>query len=733
MTRSLKSLLFFLFLLSGFCGLLYQIVWMRMALASFGVITPVLSVIISVFMFGLFVGSWGAGRWIERLTQRTGFSAIHFYAVAELLIAIGAWAVPRLFAAGEGALLSHGESDSAPYLTWSGLIIAGAIFPWCVCMGATFPLMTAFVREQDQRDATSFSFLYLANVIGAMLGASLTAVVLVELLGFRNTLWTAAACNALVGFTAFAVGWTHPRSLRTSTVGDQQSPRGPAATEPMTGGSALLLLILFATGFTSMAMEVVWTRAFTGALQTQVYSFAVLLFVYLLATWIGSLLYRRHLSRGGVWTTPRLMALLAVAALLPLLMNDPRFHLRWYGALASIFPFCGLLGYLTPKLIDEHSQGGPQRVGSSYAVNILGCILGPLAASYLLLPALSLKSVLLLVAAPYVALMLWFMVTGGLTGTVRRSYILATVVLVGISLFLIRTPEDRWRATADQAIVRRDHTATVISYGEGMKKELLVNGIYITYITSLTKVMAHLPLAHLEQPPESALVICFGMGTTWRSLLSWNIDATAVELVPSVKAAFPYYFDDAPALLGLPNGRIVVDDGRRFLRRTGETFDVITLDPPPPIEAAGSSLLYSEEFYETVKLRLKPHGILQQWIPATGGETVQAATRSLLRTFPHVRMFSSYDDLGTHYLASQQPLPALTAEELLARMPRGAQADLVEWRDDKDPTAFLRLILSKEKDPQAFVGTNIASVTDDRPFNEYYLLRYAWNRWFARP
>src|SRR5205814_5766254 len=115
MTALERKLLFALFFLSGFCGLTYQVVWVRMALASFGVITPVLSVVISVFMFGLFVGSWAAGRWVDRLTGHYRISAIYLYAAAELLIAIGAWAVPRLFAAGESALLSTGESQSAAY------------------------------------------------------------------------------------------------------------------------------------------------------------------------------------------------------------------------------------------------------------------------------------------------------------------------------------------------------------------------------------------------------------------------------------------------------------------------------------------------------------------------------------------------------------------------------------------------------------------------------------------
>ena len=168
------------------------------------------------------------------------------------------------------------------------------------------------------------------------------------------------------------------------------------------------------------------------------------------------------------------------------------------------------------------------------------------------------------------------------------------------------------------AQVRRDSTATVIAAGEGMQKRLFVNGVSMTILTPITKMMSAMPLAFLDHPPQNALVICFGMGTTHRSMLSWGIDSTVVDLVPSVPALFWYYHADAPQLLNSPHSHIVVDDGRRFLERTTGQYDVIIIDPPPPIGAAGSSLLYSREFYSAAKKRLRPDGILQQWYP--GGD-----------------------------------------------------------------------------------------------------------------
>ena len=133
-------------------------------------------------------------------------------------------------------------------------------------------------------------------------------------------------------------------------------------------------------------------------------------------------------------------------------------------------------------------------------------------------------------------------------------------------------------------------------------------------LTPTTKMMAHLPLAFLPRPPEDGLVVALGMGTSFRSMYSWGIRATAVELVPSVVDLLSYYQADAHDLLTSPRARLVVDDGRRFLERSVDRYDVVVVDPPPPVSSAGTSLLYSTEFYDVVKRRLERDGILHQWL-----------------------------------------------------------------------------------------------------------------------
>ena len=730
-----RRVLFLLFFLSGFCSLVYQVVWTRMAFASFGIITPVLSVVLSVFMLGLALGSWAGGRWILPLTARTGRSAAFFYAGAELIIGLGAFLVPKLFAMGENVLLASGETDSFRYLSLSALVLAASILPWCICMGTTFPFMMAFIREQALGQTKSFSFLYLANVLGAMAGTFLSAVVFIELFGFHHTLWLAAAGNFAITFISICLGLAQQKAAKLA--GPAGIPVTPDETPALRAGTSdeTIKWILFATGFMAMAMEVIWTRAFTPVLKTQVYSFALIVFVYLGATFLGSWMYRRDLRANRQKSKGILLAALAALAFFPVLVDNPKILvaeywspiMNWWSAvvvLAGIVPFCALLGYLTPSLIDEYAGGNPTQAGRAYAINVLGCILGPLFACYLLLPNLSERYALILLALPFLVFCVRF----------RREYsrqsgwaLLVIVVLaLGWSLFGAEDFEDMMKKANPEAVIRRDYAATVISFGQDQNRMLLVNGIGMTKLSPVTKFIVHLPLAFHKTPPKSALVICFGMGTTYRAAMSWNIDTTVVELVPSVTRAFGFYNADAARFITATNGHIITDDGRRFLKRTKEKYDVIVVDPPPPVQAAGSSLLFSKEFYDLAKQHLNPGGIVQMWYPGDqDARTGQAALRSISEVFPYVRCFVSVEGWGAHMLGSMEPIEPFDANALAARMPESARQDLVEWNPTLTAPMFFGVVMAQELNV-----TNILSqkpdvqVTDDRPFNEYFLIRH---------
>jgi len=215
-------------------------------------------------------------------------------------------------------------------------------------------------------------------------------------------------------------------------------------------------------------------------------------------------------------------------------------------------------------------------------------------------------------------------------------------------------------------------------------------------------------------------------------MLSWGIQVTAVELVPSVPRLFSYYHSDADKVLASPLAHVVIDDGRRFLERTSQQYDVITIDPPPPLEAAGSSLLYSEEFYSVAKRRLRPGGILQQWFPASSQEDpvdVAAVAHSLRDSFPFVQVFP--EEFGLHFLCSDRPIPNRDAETLRQRMPVSAVADLVEWDHASEDGIYaaaedrLNDLLRGETSVDSLIAASpdTPALTDDRPINEYYVLR----------
>jgi predicted membrane-bound spermidine synthase len=468
-------------------------------------------------------------------------------------------------------------------------------------------------------------------------------------------------------------------------------------------------------------MEVVWTRAFTFVLLTTVYSFAAILTTYLLATWLGSLLYRHHLARGSTIAIPNLLGFLSLFALLPVVLDDPRLQHNPILTLATIVPICAALGYMTPKLIDEYSHGRPASAGRSYGWNIAGGILGPLVAAYLLLPLIGVRAALALLATPFIGLYIWS--TGRSLIQFPQQAMLATSIgLLAMSILISRSFEDGAFYQGPQQ-VRRDHVATVIAAGTGMDKRLLVNGIGITKLTPVTKMMAHLPLA-LNGHAESGLVICFGMGTTARAMLSWDTETTAVDLVPSVPELFRFFFADAPSVLADPHMHVVIDDGRRFLLRTSGSYDVITIDPPPPVQAVGSSLLYSREFYGVIKTHLKPNGILAQWFPGAEGTTLSAVARSLADSFPHVAVYRSLGDWGVHLLASETPIPEMSTAEFAARLPPAAQLDLVEWNTNRSLIGMADDVVSRRIPISAVLQVDLpAQITDDQPYNEYFILR----------
>jgi spermidine synthase len=520
----------------------------------------------------------------------------------------------------------------------------------------------------------------------------------------------------------------------------------PAALPPPTPYSrdTASLVLLFTTGLCSMAMEVIWIRQFTVYLGSVVYAFSAILALYLSANYLGSSIYRDWALAHDSKECRTVWILMGLAALLPLLLADPRLPIATQGDFApdfllgmlraglGIMPFSALVGFATPMLVDRVSQGNPDAAGQAYAVNVLGSILGPVLAGFCILPWAGERGGLCVVAAPLFA--------AGLAIAARAPRGSHTILKLApkplyavavVLCFPLVAVTNGFDSKFPRRVQLRDYTATVVATGTGMGKQLFTNGTGMTKLTTITKMMAHIPLSLRKQPASKGLVICFGMGTTFRSMLSWGIQVTAVELVPSVPKVFGYFHPDGPELLRLPRARVVIDDGRRFLERSNDRFDVVTVDPPPPLAAPASSLLYSREFYAIIRQHLNPGAIVQVWLPASLDEpsaTQASVARALLDSFPYVRAYESIEEWGTHFLVSLEPLPPITGGPLPQALPPAASSDLVEWEEDATPADLLAKVFSQEERIEDFLklGPNLPAIQDDRPVNEYFLLREYW-------
>jgi len=549
------------------------------------------------------------------------------------------------------------------------------------------------------------------------------------LLGLKGTLLVTAVINFVIAATAFLYSYFMDRPGLAVFEIPEVSVRLAKIEAP----SLYPLIMLFTTGLVSMALEIVWIRIYLRLFDTTVYTFALILSIYLVATAFGSMFYRAFVKsldpayEGVIWSTAGLLGLFSVFAMFLGFPNDPARLLNVAMLSLGIMPFCWLIGVLTPLLVDRWSGGDPPQAGKAYAVNIIGCIIGPLLAGFVILARFSELVALALLALPLLVtgLVVGFRPMpaekpgGGLTKfrVLPVGITLGAIILMGFSFTYPRG----W----EKGVVKRDYEAVVRATGEGLEKRLWVNGFSMTVLTPITKMMAHLPLAFLPTKPENSLVIAFGMGTTFRSFLSWGIPSTAVELIPSVPALFGYFHADAAQIMKSPKAVIVIDDGRRFMQRTNLRYDVIAIDPPPPVQAAYSSLLYSKEFYEIARSRLKPGGILQQWLPYGDRATLAAVTKALQESFPHVRVFSSVEGWGFHFLASNRPLAVRQAADLAKLLSPQVRADLLEWGPFSRPEDQFQKVLDKEipLDKIIRLDTKVPALTDNNPINEYFLLR----------
>jgi spermidine synthase len=755
-TPSLRGAVLALFVASGAAGLIYQVVWSRELVLVFGNTTQAVATIVTAFMAGLGFGSLAGGRLAD-----TSLRPLRLYGLVELAVAAMAALLPFAFTGlaelYRGVWPSLVERPGQLAGVRFGLAVA-AVAPATFLMGMTLPLLTRYlVRTLDEAGAR-LGELYAANTIGAMVGTLLGGFVLIELVGLHLTSYLAVALNLAAGLGALLLSrrWESGPEAG-ATAARRERPARPQVPREFLPRRRAVLAATFVSGFVSLALEVLWTRMLAEGTGSSIYIFTTILAIFLFGIALGSFLYRRLSRPEGerLGTLGLCLAGVGVLAQATVVLGSGTvgqvpFVVR---TVVVLLPATILMGYAFPlagRLATPSAEAAGGSVGLLYAANTGGSILGSFGAAFVLAGTLGTNgSILLLGALNLLAGAVLFAAdpvgggrragaTGGNPGRARLVAAglagLAVLGLVASSLDLPVTrtrTENELRRTGLPVTHAEDELATVDTVGGPAKgRRLLVGGVGMTSLTVDTKLMGYLSKA-LRPEAQDFLVIAFGMGGTYRSGLQLGLRTDAVELSPTVPSRMPVFFPDADRFLDHPQGRVIVSDGRNYVRLSRETYDMVAVDPAPPIESAGSVVLYTREFLTEGKARLRPGGVFMLWIPyALPLDDFKEHVRTFAGVFGHVRLVLSPGRHGVFMFGSDAPLEFT---EPNIRRVLGNPAALRDLNDvpDHPPTdadGWVEVVRSSQwladDRLRSFIGSG-PQITDDRPRSEYFLWRRA--------
>jgi spermidine synthase len=731
--------LYGLFFLSGISGLMYQVVWLRMLTRILGSTTYATSTVLAAFMAGLALGSLLAGRFVDRVRW-----PLRWYALVELgigLAALATLALPRRllpvyqviydFAGGERAWLTAGQV----FLTLVVLLVPTAL------MGATLPTLCAYGARRQLGFGRAVGFLYSLNTLGALVGVLSSGFVLLGVYGETITLGCGVLLNLLVAVGAWLGSW---KTSATSAAPTATAPTDQASIYPASCRRAILFTFTL-SGFVALGSEVIWSRMLLAYQGTSIYAFSSMLAVVLGGIGIGSLVGGSYVLR--LRDPLRQLARLQLGIALATVVALHLFRYLPYGMLLPPLILLSPLGILwgisfplTAACYASAQKGAGRSIGDLYAWNTVGCIVGSLGAGFVLLPLVGCsRAAASLAAVSLVPGVLLVWVHPQRVGRWRGSEIVLAGMCVLLLVFvgdphfdvLKREMLDYYPSGIDIVSHTDEASATTTVFGRtggnSMEKQLWVNGAGVTHLTPVTKLMAHLPMA-LADDPQDVLVLCMGMGTSLRSAAAHpGVRIRVVELVPAVTRAFAYFHPDAPHILQQPNVELVVDDGRNdLLMHPQKLYDVITLDPPPPLYSAGTVNLYSRDFLALCRDRLRPQGVLCVYIQPDSLSENRMLFRTFLDVFEHVRVWTGPEEhRGYLMIGTLRPLAMRTVPARIRKLyeiPAVAD-DLREWGHGLDrPEKILDLYVSDGDNLRA-ACENAPMVTDDQPFTEFPLWR----------
>jgi spermidine synthase len=648
-----RALVLLLTVFTGLAGLVYEVVWQKYLATLLGSHSEATATILGIFLGGLSLGYRLFGEVTRRRVlrvQRAGRDAglLRLYAAIEA--GIGAWALlfPGLFDAVHALSARFGvASDLAAFaidLGWTVLLVG----PPAVLMGATVPVLTQALSRSVGEATRVHAWVYGLNTAGAFAGALLAGGWLVPWLGLRGAVWAMAPVN--LGAAALLL------ALPGGPQGEgaaAPAPEPPAPHALFLRHAAAALLV----GFALMTLQTAVIRIGAVSLGSSDLTFSLVVALFVLCIAAGSLGVSA-LPRVPRWQLPA--SLWAIALALGLLYfwlpeapfrahvvrtrfgtDDSDFHpyfaasFGW--ALAVLGPVLALSGSALPLLFHalRRELGGlGGTAGRLYSWNTLGSLLGALLGGYALLFWIDLHAVYrLAVAGVAVAAAL---VSPGPRLSFGLAALGALALLpawdprpLSVSLFRERRAnalteagfaawvESHWKG--NQLLFYRDDpisTIAVVQFSHGRGRSLFVNGKsdgnsrgdYPTM--GLTALVPALFSERLER----AFVVGWGLGVTAGELshLESIREVVVAEISPAVLEAAPLFDPFRVAEANAHKVTRIRSDAYRALLRSRGDFDVISSEPSN-VWVSGVEMLYTREFLEAARDRLRPGGVYAQW------------------------------------------------------------------------------------------------------------------------
>jgi spermidine synthase len=638
-----KAVLAGLFLISGFSGLVYEIVWTRIFGLIFGNTTLAISTVLAAYMLGLSLGAIILGRLADSIK-----SPLKVYALLEAGIGVSALLIPLLRNPIENFFMILYPT----FTDWPTLFVLIKfctafllMLPPTLLMGGTLPVLSRGFIEQEKKMGTGIGLLYGINTLGAVSGAFITAFFLIYNLGVNGSIILAAFFNFLIACLAFLL------SIRSPV-----SPVKLDSVVPETGSVALtnqVLWVMALSGFTALSYEVLWSRILVFILTNSVYAFSIMLTAFLLGIAIGSWI--------GGWLTDRqnnlrfllagIEAGLAVTALVTaiLLVNLPAWHFKnfilepstswWYlngvrfveACLVMLLPAI-LMGAAFPvacRLITGRLNHLGEGLGRLYFYNTLGGVAGSFLSGFVLIKYLGTSSTLVLMVLINLLLGLFLFLYSRLQE--KKNYRLITGFAVAgmIILIISFTPKTLFSVTYSAT----EKNYPLVDFREGIEGTVTVHrshgpgpnnlrididGLNVAgtsfMLRTLQTLQGHLPL-FVHPSARDVMQIGFGTGQTSYSALRHPLENfKLVEISADVLDLSAQYFTDInQGVLRNPRFQFTIMDGKNFIRYTPDRFDIIMNDANYAVATASASL-FTRDHFNHGRNKLNPGGIFSTWM-----------------------------------------------------------------------------------------------------------------------